>query len=94
MHIEPISAPEIIEPVVAIYDKKTGIYTNPFPQRFTQDAVRDFENIKKNQQTKYGKNPEDFDLVHIANFHLRSGKMEMLQPYYTLITGVQNAQDV
>lgn len=74
--------------VCAVYDKKTGLFDNPFTVRHPGEAIREWDIVRKNPETKFGKNPEDFDLFLIANYDYSSGAMEPLQPHTHLASGV------
>lgn len=80
--------PLCLNPVVAVYDKKTGLYDPPFSCRHVGEAVRDFGVIQKDAKTKFGQNPQDFDLKEVAEFNYATGEFKNLNPQKTLITGV------
>lgn len=75
-------------PVMAIADKKTGLFGNPFVTRHTSEAIREWAIVTKDQSNKYGKNPEDFDLYEIAMYDDETGKMEPLPKFNHLATGL------
>ena len=64
------------QPMCAVYDKKTGLYEKPFIVIHIGEAIREWDHVRKDQQTKYGKNPEDFDLYQIGEFDLTKGAIE------------------
>lgn len=66
----------------AIYDKKTKTYDKPFSARHVQDVLRDWENLIKEPQNKYGKNPEDFDIYKIADFEDETGECISNKPTF------------
>lgn len=74
--------------VIAVYDKKTGLFDNPFFVRHTGDAIRQWDIVRKNPETKFGKNPEDFDLKQIAVYDDEAGEIENLKPHVHLSSGV------
>lgn len=76
------------QPICAVFDKKTGLYDNPFTVRHVGEAVREFDTVRKMPETKFGKNPEDFDLMHIATWNPSQGRFENLDSHQTLTTGV------
>lgn len=78
----------MLNPVSAIYDKKTGVFSPPFTVRHVGDAIRDWDIIRKDNNTKYGKNPEDFDLFHIGNYDDTLGQLTTLSPHTHLASGV------
>lgn len=74
-------------PICAVFDKKTGLYDNPFTVRHVGEAVREWDIVTKNKDTKYGKNPEDFDLMEIGSFDYTKGQFHNSVPK-TLATGL------
>jgi hypothetical protein len=79
---------QITLPMLAVYDKKTGHFEPPFVCRHLGDAIREWDIVRKNTDTKFGKNPEDFDLFQIANYNDALGEIETLKPHTHLATGV------
>lgn len=78
-----------MKPVIAVYDKKIGLFDQPFTVRRQGEAIREWENIVKDPNNRYGKNPEDFDLFHIANYDEVTGVITSVQPHIHLSSGVQ-----
>lgn len=76
------------QPVCAIYDKKTGLFDTPFFVRHNGEAVREWDIVRKDPNTKFGKNPEDFDLFQIANYDFQNGEIVPLKPHTHLGTGI------
>lgn len=76
------------QPLVSIFDKKTGLYEQVFAVRHVGEAIREFEILKKNLETKYGKNPEDFDLYQLGIYDYTTGDVENLKPSLHLVSGV------
>lgn len=76
------------KPVVAVFDKKIALYETPVIVRHNGEAIREFEILRKDTNTKFGKNPEDFDLFQIANYDETTGQYENLSPATHLISGV------
>lgn len=74
--------------ILAPFDKKTALYDRPFLVRHTGEAIREWEIVCKDQQTKYGKNPEDFDLYLVGQFDDESGEVIPAKPQH-LASGVQ-----
>lgn len=74
--------------LVAVYDKKIGLFDPPVPVRHIGEAIRMFADIKKNPDTKFGMHPEDFDLFQIGVYDEPSGTVENLQPHIHLESGV------
>lgn len=77
-----------MEPMIAVYDKKTGLFDRPFTARHIGEAIREWDAVRKDINTKFGKNPEDFDLFQIADFNDRTGEIQIIQPHRHLASGV------
>lgn len=75
-------------PVLAVYDKKTALLDKPFLVRHVGEAIRDWDVVRKDKETKFGKTPEDFDLYQIAKYDDETGLYENLQPRLQIATGV------
>jgi len=73
--------------MVATFDKKTGLYDPPFTCRHLADALREWDVVKKDPKTKFGKNPEDFDLFQIGEYDDEIGAPEPMKPLH-LSSGV------
>lgn len=76
------------QPVISVYDKKTATYERPFVVRHIGEAIREWDVVRKNPETKFGKNPEDFDLFQIGTYNDQHGTLETLQPHSHLATGI------
>lgn len=74
--------------VIAVFDKKTALYDQPFTIRHNGDAIRQWDIVRTNQETRYGKNPEDFDLFQIGTYDDETGTFENLTPPTHLASGV------
>jgi len=74
-------------PVCAVFDKKTGLYENPFVVRHVGEAIREWDFVVKNKETEYGKNPEDFQLMELGSYDFTLGSFVNDTPR-TLATGV------
>lgn len=79
---------DITQPVIAVFDKKAGLFDNPFCVRHIADAIREWDVIRKDTTHKYGKNPEDFDLIHIGTYNFSTAQTTNLQPHQPLSSGV------
>lgn len=77
-----------MQKVIAVYDKKTGLYGQPFTVRHNGEAIREWDLVRKDTNTKFGKNPEDFDLFQIAEYNDETGEMAPLKPAIHLASGV------
>jgi len=67
------------QPVLSVFDAKTGLYDPPFIVRHQGEAMRQFGILKENQETKYGKTPSDFILRQIATFDDETGVFTNVQ---------------
>lgn len=77
-----------MQKLVAVYDKKTGLYDNPFTVRHPGEAIREWDIVRKNPETKFGKNPEDFDLFQIGEYDDTLGELIPNKPHIHLSSGV------
>lgn len=66
------------QPLIAVRDVKTQLFDPPFVARHTHEAIREFNLVKKATETKFGKNPEDFELYHIGDYDYSQGTVTML----------------
>lgn len=66
-------------PVCAVYDKLSGLYDPPFTVRHTTEALRQFEVLKKDENTRFGKHPGDYSLHHVAEYDDVHGKFQNLE---------------
>lgn len=73
---------------IAVFDKKTALFDNPFFVRHNGDAIRQWDIVRKDETTKFGKNPEDFDLKQIGTYDDETGLFEILSPHIQLASGV------
>lgn len=78
----------MITKVCAVFDKKTALYENPFNVRHIGQAIREWDIVRKNPETKFGKNPEDFDLFHIADYDDETGTHFPIVPKNHLASGL------
>lgn len=76
------------KPVIAVFDKKIALFDTTFTVRHPGEAIREWDLVRKDSNTKYGKNPEDYDLYQIANFNEETGEYTMLTPHLHLAAGV------
>lgn len=81
------------KPVCAVFDKKTGLWDSPFVVRHTGEAIREWGIITQDRQTKFGKNPEDFDLFEIGSYNDSTSVLTSTTPQH-LASGVSNASNV
>lgn len=76
------------QPMIAVYDKKTALFERPFVVRHVGEAIREWDIVTKDSNTKFGKNPEDFDLFQIGFFDDETALVEILKPNIHLASGV------
>lgn len=74
--------------MVGVLDKQTGTIELPHAVPHVVQAKRWFKGFIQNPDTKYGKNPEDFNLVHLGTFDPVTGRVENLQAPEQLASGV------
>lgn len=76
------------QPIISVYDKKTAIFERPFTVRHIGEAIREWDVVRKDPQTKFGKNPEDFSLHQIGYYDDSKGQFENITPHTHLADGV------
>lgn len=74
--------------MIAVFDKKTALFDNPFSVRHVGDAIRQWDVVRKDTENKFGKNPEDFDLFQIGEYDDETGTLTTLTPHLHLSSGV------
>lgn len=79
----------LIKPMIAVFDKKTGLFDPPFVVRRVGEAIREWETITKDTNTKFGKHPSDYDLYQVGNFDEETGLVTSQSPHLHLASGVQ-----
>lgn len=81
-------------PMVAVYDKQTGMYEIPHVVVHEAEAVRWWNEYVQDKGTKYAKHPEDYRLVQIGTMDLKSGEIKSLSPIKTLAAEKANGAPV
>lgn len=76
-----------IQPICAVYDKKTGSFEPPFTCKHVGEAIREWEVITKDEKTKFGKFPNDFELYQIGTFDYNTAEIHTLKPHTHLMGG-------
>jgi len=67
--------------ILAIKDIKTGHFDQkPIPVIHSGEIIREFEDLKKNPETKFGKHPEDFNLYAIGTYDTETGELASVHP--------------
>lgn len=69
-------------PQCAIFDKKTGLYDQPFTVRHINEAIRQWDIVKKDTKTKFGTHPEDYDMYQLATFDDETGEFQSIKPLH------------
>lgn len=54
--------------ICASFDIKTRTYDLPFMSRSLAEVEREFSDLKKNPETKWGKYPTDYEVRHLGYF--------------------------
>lgn len=76
--------------VLAVFDRKTASFDNPFTLLHPGEGIRQFEHLMKDTNTKFGKNPEDFVLMKIGEFDISLGTFQNVSPHINLAGGIQD----
>lgn len=74
--------------VCAIYDTKLKAYAAPFCVRNIAVAARYFASKIKDDKDDLSQFPQDFNVVHLADFDDETGTFENVQPT-VILTGIQ-----
>ena len=65
--------------IYMVFDTAAAIYMGPIVHRTDGEALRDFEAISTNAETKIGQNPEDFSLYKVGMFNDNDGILQPLE---------------
>lgn len=76
------------QPMISVYDRKTNLYDRPFTIRHLGEAIREWDVIRKDTNTRIGKNPEDFCLRKIGEFDDDTGEITSIKPHLDIADGV------
>lgn len=60
----------------AVFDKKSETYNLPFFMRTMGEAMRAFQDLVGDEKTVLYRHPEDFKLVKLGTFDLKTGEVE------------------
>lgn len=66
--------------IISIFDKKTNVYGKPMPVEYLEDGLREWNDIKADTNTKYGKHPSDFELYKVGEFSVDNGEFVAGKP--------------
>lgn len=75
--------------VFCIYDSKIKDYVQPFYMHHEGEAIRGFENVCNDPNTKFYQYPEDFHLFHLGSFDSATGKFTNLHTPESLGCAIQ-----
>ena len=64
--------------VLAVYDAKAEIFTQPIFTIAIGEGVRSFEDEVNNPQSPFSKHPEDYTLFHLGTYDETSAKFDLL----------------
>lgn len=62
----------------AIYDEKAEVYSPPMYLAHTGEAIRSFQDMVNNKQSKVNQHPEDYTLYCLGTYTQATGKFENL----------------
>lgn len=74
--------------VIAVKDTKIGSFEAVHQVKHVGEAIRGWDTVRSEGDTKYAKYPQDFELYQIATFDEETGLMTPLTPYLHLASGV------
>lgn len=61
--------------IYMIWDSAAAYYIGPLVHRTDQEALREFESMANNADTKIGQHPEDFSFYKVGNFNDSNGEL-------------------
>lgn len=73
----------------AIYDSKAGTYSSPMPANTDGIALRNFEQIFRDETTSISQYPADFTLFCIGEYDEETGFFTQDGPHYNLGNALQ-----
>ena len=78
----------MLQKVIVVYDKKIGLYEKPFICRHSGEAIREWDYVIKDTKTKFGQNPQDFDLFEVGTYDDQTATFRNLDTPLHLAAGV------
>lgn len=75
--------------VFAIYDSKAEGFELPATFLAKGEALREFQDAVNNNQTKYGKHPEDFTLFELGDYDEHKGLLIPSKTITSLGVGIE-----
>lgn len=76
------------QPLIAVYDKKLGLYDAPFTVRHPGEAQRQFLDVCQQKDSRFGMHPEDYELYELGTYDMATGHVEHISPFKHLCNGV------
>ncbi len=73
--------------ILRIHDLISQLYEAPFPGDNGPSAIRGFEDALQNPETRYGKWPNDFDLLQVGHYEANSPDIVADHPHIRLAQG-------
>lgn len=65
--------------LIAVKDRKSGMYNRPTFEQSVPSALRSWEVAANESESIISRFPNDFHLHHLANFDANTGTLEVLQ---------------
>lgn len=62
--------------IYAVYDSKVEIYEQPFFLRTKGEAIRSWQKVTNDQQTKFYEHPEDYTLFELGVYDEETGSFQ------------------
>lgn len=66
--------------IYSIFDMKAKAYLQPFFMHNGEMAQREFTNVINDPSTRFGRNPEDYQLFHLGSFFDDQGEITPVSP--------------
>jgi len=61
-----------------VLDRESNTHLPPFAQPTLRDAIDGFKFVVNDSKTNFNKFPEDFVLIHLGDFDLRSAEITLI----------------
>lgn len=75
--------------VFSIRDQKAAAFGMPFFQKTKGEAIRNFQELSKDEKSLVAKYPEDFDLYHVGVYDDQTGLVKSLDTPQHVIKAVE-----
>ena len=66
--------------MLAVHDKESRTFRQPFSMNTKRDAVESFRQVVNDENSQFNKFPDDFDLVQVGEFCVRTGELKPMPP--------------